>query len=158
MNGNLKRHRPDIMAIGEGKALAIMPEDPMGVWVHIQEVRDLLDVKDRTIHDYEDNYLPRPKTMSVKSWMIGSPETGEQWVYDAEEVDRVIAAKDNEIADLKKKLAEYEDCAANACAERDDNQTAIDELNAENAALKKQLAQFRTCWMPSPRRMRRSPR
>lgn len=111
MSENLKRHRPDIMAIGEGKALAIMPEDPMGVWCHIQEVRDLLDVKDRTIRDYEDNYLPRPKSMSVKCWMIGSPETGEQWVYDAEEVDRVIAAKDNEIADLKKKLAEYEVCA-----------------------------------------------
>lgn len=28
-------------------------------------------------------------------------------------------------------------------AERDDNQTAIDELNAENAALRKQLAQVR---------------
>jgi len=48
--------------------------------------------------------FPRPKTMSVKSWMIGSPETGEQWVYDAEEVDKVIAAKDKEIADLKKQL------------------------------------------------------
>ena len=139
MNENLKRHRPDIMAVGEGKAIAYMPEDPMGVWCHIQEVRDLLDVKDRTIRDYEDNYLPRPKTMSVKSWMIGSPETGEQWVYDAEEVDRVIAAKDKEIADLKKKMAEYEDCAANACAERDDNQTAIDELNAENAAYEKKV-------------------
>ena len=78
MNENLKRHRPDIM----------------------------LDVKDRTIRDYEDNYLPRPKTMSAKSWMIGSPETGEQWVYDAEEVDRVIAAKDKKIEDLKKKLVD----------------------------------------------------
>lgn len=143
MNENLKRHRPDIKVVGSGAAMAFMPEDPMGVWVHIQEVRDLLDVKDRTIRDYEDNYLPRPKTMELKSWMIGSPETGEQWVYDTEEVDRVLAAKDKEIADLKKKLAEYEDCAANACAERDDNQVAIDELNAENAALKKQLAQVR---------------
>ena len=105
----------------------------------IQEVRDLLDVKDRTIRDYEDNYLPRPKNMELKSWMIGSPETGEQWVYDSEEVDRVIAAKNNEIEDLKKKLAEYEDCAANACAERDDNQTAIDELNAENADYEKKV-------------------
>lgn len=143
MSENLKRHRPDIMALGEGKALAFMPEDPMGVWVHIQEVRDLLEVKDHTIRDYEDNYLPRPRTMELKSWMIGSPETGEQWVYDTEEVDRVLAVKNKEIEDLKKKLAEYEDCAANACAERDDNQTAIDEINAENAALKKQLAQVR---------------
>lgn len=119
MNANLKRHRPDIKVIGEGKALAFMPEDPMGVWVHIQEGRDLLEAKDRTIRDYADNYLPRPKTMELKGWMIGSPETGEQGVYDAEEVDRVIAAKDNEIADLKKKLVGYEDCAANACAERD---------------------------------------
>ena len=74
-------------------------------------MRDLLDVKDRTIRYYEDNYLPRPKTMELKRWMIGSPETGEQWVYDTEEVDRVLAAKDKEIEDLKKKLAEYEDCA-----------------------------------------------
>lgn len=139
MNENLKRHRPDIKVLGAGKAIAFMPEDPMGVWVHIQEVRDLLDVKDRTIRDYEDNYLPRPKTMALKTWMIGSPETGEQWVYDAEEVDRVIAEKNKEIEDLKKKLAEYEDCAANACAERDDNQTAIDELNAENAAYEKKV-------------------
>lgn len=139
MPNNLKRHRPDIKVLGEGKALAFMPEDPMGVWVHIQEVRDLLDVKDRTIRDYEDNYLPRPKTMELKSWMIGSPETGEQWVCDAEDVDKVIAAKNKEIEDLKKKLAEYEDCAANACAERDDNQTAIDELNAENAAYEKKV-------------------
>lgn len=43
MNENLKRHRPDIMALGEGKALAFMPEDPMGVWVHIsQEKLDAL--------------------------------------------------------------------------------------------------------------------
>lgn len=101
MSENLKRHRPDIKVLGEGKAIAFMPEDPMGVWVHIQDVRDLLDVKDRTIRDYEDNYIPRPKTMELKSWMIGSPETGEQWVYDAEEADRVIAGKDAEIAELK---------------------------------------------------------
>ena len=101
MADNLKRHRPDIMALGEGKALAVMPEDPMGVWCHIQDVRDLLEVKDRTIRDYEDNYLPRPKTMELKSHKMGSVETGEYWVYDAEEVDRVIAAKDAEIAELK---------------------------------------------------------
>lgn len=41
MNENLKRHRPDIKVLGEGKAIAFMPEDPMGVWCHIQEVRDL---------------------------------------------------------------------------------------------------------------------
>lgn len=139
MNENLKRHRPDIKVLGAGKAIAFMPEDPMGVWVHIQEVRDLLDVKDRTIRDYEDNYLPRPKTMTLQTWMIGSPETGERWVCDSEDVDKVIAAKNKEIEDLKKKLAEYEDCAANACAERDDNQTAIDELNAENAAYEKKV-------------------
>ena len=143
MNENLKRHKPDIKVLGAGKAIAFMPEDPMGVWVHIQEVHDLLDVKDRTIRDYEDNYLPRPKTMALKTWMIGSPETGEQWVCDCEDVDKVIAEKNKEIEDLKKKLAEYEDCAANACTERDDNQAAIDELNAENASLKKQLEQVR---------------
>lgn len=139
MNENLKRHRPDIKVLGAGKAIAFMPEDPMGVWVHIQEVRDLLDVKDRTIRDYEDNYLPRPKTMALQTWMIGSPETGERWVCDSEDVDKVIAAKNKEIEDLKKKLEDYEDCAANACAERDDNQTAIDELNAENAAYEKKV-------------------
>ena len=105
MSENLKKYAPDIKALGSGKALAVMNEAPMGVWCHIQDVRDLLDVKDRTIRDYEDNYLPRPKTMELKSWMIGSPETGEQWVYDTEEVDRVLAAKDKEIEDLKKKLA-----------------------------------------------------
>lgn len=113
MQDNLRRHRPDIMVIGGGKALAIMPEDPMGVWVHIQEVRDLLDVKDRTIHDYEDNYLPRPKTLELKSWEMGSPETGEQWVYDAEEVDRVIAAKDAEIEELKAIRKRLEEANAN---------------------------------------------
>lgn len=139
MNENLKRHRPDIKVLGAGKAIAFMPEDPMGVWVHIQEVRDLLDVKDRTIRDYEDNYLPRPKTMALQTWMIGSPETGERWVCDSEDVDKVIAEKNKEIEDLKKKLVEYEDCADNACAERDDNQTAIDELLAENAAYEKKV-------------------
>ena len=104
MGENLKRHRPDIMVVGKGRAMAFMPEDPMGVWVHIQEVRDLLEVRDRTIRDYEDNYLPRPRTMELKCWMIGSPETGEQWVYNTEEVDRVLAAKNKEIDDLKKKL------------------------------------------------------
>ncbi len=139
MNENLKRHRPDIKVLGEGKAIAFMPEDPMGVWCHIQEVRDLLDVKDRTIRYYEDNYLPRPRTLELKPIRAGSPELGGYWTYDAGDVDRVIAAKDAEITYLKKKLAEYEDCVANACAERDDNQTSIDELNAENAALKSSL-------------------
>lgn len=41
MSENLKRHRPDIKVLGEGRAIAFMPEDPMGVWVHIQEVRDV---------------------------------------------------------------------------------------------------------------------
>lgn len=49
MNENLKRHRPDIMALGEGKAIACMVESPMGVWVHIQDVWDLLDGEDRVI-------------------------------------------------------------------------------------------------------------
>ena len=111
MNENLKRHRPDIKVLGEGKAIAFMPEDPMGVWVHIQEGRDLLDVKDRTIRYYEDNYLPRPKTMELKPWMIGSPETGEQWVCDSEEVGRVIAAKDKEIETQRKRLEEFENGA-----------------------------------------------
>lgn len=92
--------------------------DPCAEFYLASEVDRLIDVKDRTIRYYEDSYLPRPKSMSVKCWMIGSPETGEQWVYDAEEVDRVIAAKDKEIADLKKKLAEYVDCVANARAKR----------------------------------------
>ena len=143
MSEDLKKYAPDIKALGSGKALAVMAEAPNGVWCHIQDVRDLLDVKDRTIRDYEDNYLPRPKTTELKSWMIGSPETGEQWVYDAEEVDRIIAAKAKEIASLKKRLVEAEECAENACAERDDNQTAIDELTAENADLKKQLEKVR---------------
>lgn len=39
MNENLKRHRPDIMAVGEGKAIAYMPEDPMGVWRQFDQVR-----------------------------------------------------------------------------------------------------------------------
>lgn len=98
----------------QGK-IAFMPEDPMGVWVHIQEVRDLLDVKDRTIRDYEDNYLPRPKTTELKHWMIGSPETGEQWVCDSEDVGRVIAAKNKEIEDLKTKADRLE----NKCLAKD---------------------------------------
>lgn len=51
MSENLKRHRPDIKVLGEGKAIAFMPEDAMGVWCHIQEVRDLLDVKDKEIEE-----------------------------------------------------------------------------------------------------------
>lgn len=113
MPDNLKKHRPDIMAIGEGKALAVMPEDPMGVWVHIQEVRDLLDVKDRTIRDYEDNYLPRPKTLELKPIKSGSPDVGEYYVYDAEDVDRVIAAKDAEIEELKAIRKRLEEANAN---------------------------------------------
>ena len=38
MSENLKRHRPAIKVLGEGKAIAFMPEDPMGVWAHIHEV------------------------------------------------------------------------------------------------------------------------
>lgn len=106
MNENLKRHRPDIMALGDGKALAFMPEDPMGVWVHIQDVRDLLEVKDGTIRDFEENWIPRPKTPELKRIRAGSPELGEYWVYDAEHVDRVLAAKNKEIEDLKKQLAQ----------------------------------------------------
>lgn len=54
MSENLKRHRPDIKVLGEGRAIAFMPEDPMGVWVHIQEVRDLLDVKDKEIAELKE--------------------------------------------------------------------------------------------------------
>lgn len=134
MNENLKRHRPDIKALGEGKAIAFMPEDPMGVWVHIQEVRDLLDVKDRTIRDFEENWIPRPKMPELKPIRASSPELGEYRVYGAEEVDRVLATKDKEISDLKKKLAEHEDCAANACAERD---KIIKDLTDERSTLRK---------------------
>lgn len=101
MSENLKRYRPDIKIGGSGTAIACMAESPMGVWVHIQDVRDLLDAKDRTIRDYEDNYLPRPKTPELKPIRQGSPELGEYWVYDAGDVDRVIAVKDKEIAELK---------------------------------------------------------
>ena len=92
MSENLRRHKPDIKVVGSGAAMALMPEDPMGVWVHIQEVRDLLEVKDLTIRDFEENWIPRPKTRELKPIRAGSPELGEYWVYDAEEVDRVIAA------------------------------------------------------------------
>lgn len=113
MSENLKRCRPDIKVLGKGKAIAYMPEDPMGVWVHIQEVRDLLDVKDRTIRYYEDNYLPRPKTVGLKPIRQGSPEHGEYWVYDAEDVDRIIAAKDAEIAELKASRKRLEEANVN---------------------------------------------
>jgi len=113
MSENLKRHRPDIKVLGEGKAIAFMPEDPMGVWCHIQEVRDLLDVKDRAIRDYEDNYLPRPKTLELKPIKSGSPDVGEYYVYDAEDVDRVIAAKDAEIEELKAIRKRLEEANAN---------------------------------------------
>jgi FtsZ-binding cell division protein ZapB len=45
--------------------------------------------------------------------------------YEAESVDAAIA--------------ELKEFAEDACIERDDNQTAIDELQAENAALKQKL-------------------
>lgn len=45
--------------------------------------------------------------------------------YDADEVDAAIA--------------ELKEFAEDACLERDDNQTAIDELNAENRKLKRAL-------------------
>jgi hypothetical protein len=45
--------------------------------------------------------------------------------YDADEVDDAIA--------------ELKEFAEDACLERDDNQTAIDELNAENRKLKRAL-------------------
>lgn len=110
---NLKRHRPDIMVVGEGKALAFMPEDPMGVWCHIQEVRDLLDAKDACIRDFEENWIPRPRTLELKPIRAGSPELGEYWVYDAEDVDRIIAAKNKEIAELKAVRKRLEEANAN---------------------------------------------
>lgn len=110
---NLKRHRPDIMVVGEGKALAFMPEDPMGVWCHIQAVRDLLDAKDQRIRDFEENWIPRPKTCELKPIKSGSPDVGEYWVYDAEDVNRIIAAKDKEIAELKAVRKRLEEANAN---------------------------------------------
>ena len=65
MNENLKRHRPDIKVLGEGKAIAFMPEDPMGVWVHIQEVRDLLDEKDNEIAELKEQYKDMDVTHTV---------------------------------------------------------------------------------------------
>lgn len=65
MNENLKRHRPDIKVLGEGKAIAFMPEDPMGVWCHIQEVRDLLDVKDKKIAELKEQYKDMDVTHTV---------------------------------------------------------------------------------------------
>ena len=65
MNENLKRHRPDIKVLGEGKAIAFMPEDPMGVWVHIQEVRDLLDEKDKEIEKLKEKYKDMDVTHTV---------------------------------------------------------------------------------------------
>lgn len=52
----LKRHRPDIMVVGEGKAMAVMPEDPMGVWCHIQDVHDLLAEKDKEIESLKESH------------------------------------------------------------------------------------------------------
>jgi hypothetical protein len=41
--------------------------------------------------------------------------------------------------DVDAAIAELKEFAEDACIERDDNQTAIDELQAENAALKQKL-------------------
>lgn len=65
MKENLKRHRPDIKVLGEGKAIAFMPEDSIGVWVHIQEVRDLLDVKDKEIAELKEQYKDMDVTHTV---------------------------------------------------------------------------------------------
>lgn len=56
----------------------------------------------------------------------------ERMYYNAAKVDALIAEKDKEIAELK-------EFAEDACIERDDNQTAIDELQAENECLKQKL-------------------
>ena len=52
----MKRHRPDIIVVGEGKALAYMPEDPMGVWCHIQDVNDLIAKKDEEIESLKASH------------------------------------------------------------------------------------------------------
>lgn len=56
MSKKLKRHRPDIMVVGEGKAMSVMPEDPMGVWCHIQDVHDLLAEKDAEIESLKASH------------------------------------------------------------------------------------------------------
>lgn len=92
MSENLKRHRPDIKVLGEGRAIAFMPEDPMGVWCHIQEVRDLLDVKDKVIAELKRKLQDQCISCPVKM-----------------QEDDVVAEKDNEIRRLKRAL--YKACA-----------------------------------------------
>lgn len=87
MSENLKRHRPDIKVLGEGRAIAFMPEDPMGVWCHIQEVRDLLDVKDKVIAELKRKLQDQCISCPVKM-----------------QEDDVFAEKDNEIRRLKHTL------------------------------------------------------
>ena len=50
--------------------------------------------------------------------------------------------------DVDEAIAELKEFAEDACIERDDNQTAIDELQAENAELKAKLENVQASCMP----------
>lgn len=65
------------------------------------------------------------KSDELESFTAETFGDGKCEVYDADEVDAAIA--------------ELKEFAEDACLERDDNQTAIDELRAENAELKQKL-------------------
>lgn len=107
--------------------------------------------------------MNRPEPIELENNLGPDAVTGEinrvPWkAYDVDEMDLYIAEKDAEIAELKKKLmpclngdciltcevvekygkenAELKEFAEDACLERDDNQTAIDELLKEIESLK----------------------
>ena len=105
MNENLKRHRPDIKVLGEGKAIAFMPEDPMGVWVHIQEVRDLLDEKDKEIEKLKEKYKDMDVTHTVHIAKMNA-EIHELENMPHTDNSAVIDALETENEALKKELAE----------------------------------------------------
>lgn len=87
MSEKLKRRRPDIMVVGEGKAMAVMQEDPMGVWCHIQEVRDLLAKKDMEIFNLKEelSYIKEDST------------------FDRDKHEELLKSKDEEIRRLNHK-------------------------------------------------------
>ena len=97
----MKRHRPDIIVVGEGKALAYMPEDPMGVWCHIQDVNDLIAKKDEEIESLKASHYAEmvdAGMSELKAVYATDKDSVTSLYYPKSEADKVIT-------ELKMKLA-----------------------------------------------------
>lgn len=119
----LKRHRPDIMVVGEGKAMAVMPEDPMGVWCHIQDVRYILDEKYKEIARLNTEIKEAVKTMKSQDVEIMVLKQKLEEVQASAYADSVDAG----MRERRLRRSLYKACANWAkCEERINNRDAYE--------------------------------